>query len=914
MKVAIIGAGPRGLWAAEELMGRARERGASINLTVFNDGPVAGASGPGAYHPDQPDEWLLNVPSRIVRTQLGSFNEWRGADDTFPPRRAVGGFLAASWAALAGHLPANCSLSFVDAAVAELTPRGEGFEIEGALFREVLVTTGHAPDWPGSLRHTDIGGVDVIPAFPPEGLDAVTEEDTALIRGAALTFIDVVRSARAGVFYPVTRGGRFMEVKAYPPEETERGLRPALREASDAILAAGNLGEFTAALEEFASEVLAATGSPADPQGIRAVLGGRDAGDPVEDLRRSWEVATGARPWTAAAAVGYAFRAAYDAVIERASFGGRDSLGGENFGRLTRTLERVAFGPPAETAGEVLEMLDSGRIRTDLLARGGENLEELAREVGATVVIDAVNAPPGPVPGTLAGKLVESGLARVHRETGSIMVERDGTLTGQRHIAAAGRMSEGWILGHDTLRRGAHEVIPGWARRVTRAAMADPDRVHGLPPMRARLEPWAGDLVADAEACQSLLDDFSSPVNVLDPAPMLDNITELVDAAAASGVDLKVFFARKANKALTFVDTVRDAGHGVDVASENELRQVLGRGVAGERIILSAAIKTDALLRLAIDNGVVISADNVDEYERIRALAGSATALVAPRLAPDPVTMAPTRFGELSRNWVRHLTEPAGNVRVVGVHAHLHGYASAERRSALRECFGLVDALRAAGHDPEFIDLGGGVPMSYLDDEGEWHAYRDAIAAQRDGYADPFTWKADPLRTTYPYWQSPTRGGWLRDVLAGDIAEGLVDRGLRLHLEPGRSLLDGCGLILAQVAFVKTRSDGLPLVGLHMNRTQCRTTSDDYLVDPILVQRAAPGDELEAFLVGAYCIEDELILRRKVRFPRGVAAGDIVAIPNTAGYFMHILESASHQIPLAKNVVWPARELDCIDR
>ena len=77
--------------------------------------------------------------------------------------------------------------------------------------------------------------------------------------------------------------------------------------------------------------------------------------------------------------------------------------------------------------------------------------------------------------------------------------------------------------------------------------------------------------------------------------------------------------------------------------------------------------------------------------------------------------------------------------------------------------------------------------------------------------------------------------------------------------------------------------------------------------------RSAPSAELEAFLVGAYCIEDELILRRKVRFPRGVAAGDIIAIPNTAGYFMHILESASHQIPLAKNVVWPEAELDAID-
>jgi len=88
---------------------------------------------------------------------------------------------------------------------------------------------------------------------------------------------------------------------------------------------------------------------------------------------------------------------------------------------------------------------------------------------------------------------------------------------------------------------------------------------------------------------------------------------------------------------------------------------------------------------------------------------------------------------------------------------------------------------------------------------------------------------------------------------------------------------------------------------------------EDYLVDPLHVTDAPDGEEVEAYLVGAYCIEDELILRRRIRFPYGVEPGDVIAIPNAAGYFMHILESASHQIPLAKNVVYPGA-LDDIDR
>lgn len=917
--VAIIGAGPRGLWAAEALMERARQRGVSIALTVFNDGPVQAASAAGAFQPDLPHHWLLNVPSQVIRTQLGSFNAWRGADDPFPPRRLVGEFLQASWRAVAEQAPPQCEITMCGSGVTDLSPAGAGggVHIAGEHFDEVLVATGHAEDWPGRLRQGDVGDLPVIaPVYPAAHLDTVGEADVALVRGAALTFIDVVRYAKAQTFYPVTRSGRFMEVKAYLDGQDKARVAPVLAEAAQRIRQCDGFAELEEILAGCAATILHTLGGQGGLDEVLAVLRGEDfTGDAVDELRTSLAAAEGSRAWTPALAVALAFRETYDALVDRASFGGRETLGGDRFDRLTRTLERVAFGPPAQSARDLLEMIDAGRIRTDVLDRGEEDLGALAAEVGATVVIDAVNAPPGVVEGTLIGELVARGIGQRYGDTNALHVERDATLVGQHHIAAAGRMNEGFILGHDTLRRGPDDVIERWADRVSAAAMEHPDRVHGLPPLAARTFGWSEALVNDAAQCRHLIDTFGSPANVLNPEPMEANIAELVTAGEQVGVETKIFFARKANKALVFVDTVRDTGHGVDVASENELRQVLDRGMPGERIVLSAAIKPDRLLALAIDHGVNISTDTCAEYDRVCAIAEAAGtyACVAPRLAPNPDTMPPTRFGERLGAWAAHVSEPRAGAQVVGVHAHLHGYAAQDRSTALRECMELIDALRAAGHAPEFIDIGGGVPMSYLSSEEQWRDYQDAIAAQRSGYATALTWKADPLTNTYPYWQEPTRGAWLTQVLAGGVAEELRARGLRLHLEPGRSLLDGCGVILADVAFTKTRSDGVPLVGLAMNRTQCRTTSDDYLIDPVLIKRTPAGDAVEAFLVGAYCIEDELILRRKIRFPRGVAAGDIVAIPNAAGYFMHILESASHQIPLAHNVVYPPGVLDDID-
>ena len=191
MKVAIIGAGPRGLWAAEELLERARQRGARIDLSVFNDGPLDTLRGPGAFQPDVPERWLLNVPARVIESQLGSFNAWRGADNAFPPRRQVGDFLLASWRALAAHLPRGCTVEIIEQAVAKVEPAeggNGGVLVDGAHFDEALLCTGHATPRP-------VAGA--IAAYPHTNLDVISKDDVVLVRGAALSFMDVARYASA---------------------------------------------------------------------------------------------------------------------------------------------------------------------------------------------------------------------------------------------------------------------------------------------------------------------------------------------------------------------------------------------------------------------------------------------------------------------------------------------------------------------------------------------------------------------------------------------------------------------------------------------------------------------------------------------------------------------------------------------
>jgi diaminopimelate decarboxylase len=463
---------------------------------------------------------------------------------------------------------------------------------------------------------------------------------------------------------------------------------------------------------------------------------------------------------------------------------------------------------------------------------------------------------------------------------------------------------------------------------------------QGVVALSARLEEWQLALCRAPDRLAGWLDLHGSPLNILDPAPMARNADQLAAPAAAAGVELKIFFARKANKALSLVDAALRLDLGVDVASERELLQTLARGARPEAIVVTAAVKPRALLELCAAHGPTVVLDNEDELLGLRSIVeGTGRSVpVALRLAPALGAGRPTtRFGlpgsdllaTVDRHW------PAGGqtrLPIAGVHFHLDGYDPAERVRALEESLEIIDALRERGHGPRFIDIGGGIPTNYLDDVDEWVRFwaehRAALRGERtaltyDGHSLGLGVHAGEITgrpNVYPYHQRATRTAWLEQILGAPaarttgrptLAAALHARGLELRCEPGRSLLDGCGMTAARVEFRKQRADGTWLIGVAMNRTQCRSTSDDFLVDPLLLrpaQRERPAGSratgpIEGYLVGAYCIERELLTWRRLRFPDGVEVGDLVVFPNTAGYLMHILESASHQIPLARNLV-----------
>ena len=213
----------------------------------------------------------------------------------------------------------------------------------------------------------------------------------------------------------------------------------------------------------------------------------------------------------------------------------------------------------------------------------------------------------------------------------------------------------------------------------------------GAVPLRARLEPWHEDLAARPERIADWMAAHGSPLNLIEPAPMGRNAAELTQAASARGLDLRIFFARKANKALALVDEAMSLGLGVDVASEQELRQALERGVPAEDIVVTAAIKPRALLELCAKSGSVVVVDNVDELRLLSEVASPfpEPARIALRLAPTPHSgAAPTRFGMTARELAALDELSSGELSVTGVHFHLDGYSAEQRVAAIGEVAG----------------------------------------------------------------------------------------------------------------------------------------------------------------------------------------------------------------------------------
>ncbi len=432
LRIAIVGLGPKGLFALERLVDHASALDAeAIAVDVFEQSATPGAGA--VYDPDQPGYLRMNFPAESIDMwsptstvvppgERPSFVAWRerlapDADrDRYAPRAQVGAYLADGLVTIRHHAPAAVEITVRRARVTAIRPGGDHWAVSAddevaRLYDEVLLAPGHELTWDSGLAAQWTHAARLVPAVFPvrERLceQQVPPGATVAVRGFALTFIDAalaLTEGRGGTFtafddlvalryepgkrdvaviFPFARRGRPMLAKPDPAlAAAVPGLAPISELGRERILALADgfdlRRDVVAILAASASAVLrAARGRSGESEPMAAWLAAAAAGAPLapdrgpaQELARSLAVGTGRAVPDMPWAIGQTWRMLYPAVVARLGGGGLAARDWPAFHRLAAELERVAFGPPPINAAKLLALVDAGRV--DLThVRGG---------------------------------------------------------------------------------------------------------------------------------------------------------------------------------------------------------------------------------------------------------------------------------------------------------------------------------------------------------------------------------------------------------------------------------------------------------------------------------------------------------------------------------------------------------------
>ncbi|MFF4144843.1 Y4yA family PLP-dependent enzyme [Streptomyces sp. NPDC001698] len=464
--------------------------------------------------------------------------------------------------------------------------------------------------------------------------------------------------------------------------------------------------------------------------------------------------------------------------------------------------------------------------------------------------------------------------------------------------------------------------------------------------LRPRVDPPLASLLGATPLLHSLVDALGSPLNVLLPETIAENAARFRTVYRRHHLTGRVYFAHKANRSNALVRRLAAedvAAVGIDVASLEELRHALSCGFTGDQVMATGP-KDAEFLWLAARVGATVNLDSLSELERLSSLVrahslGRVAVLV--RLSGFESAAGPggvgtrllsrrSRFGTPVRDaevLLSALERNADAVEMTGAAYHLDTTGVEEKVRALEQCVLFMDECRARGLAPRAVDIGGGFGVGYVAEAGEWERWTTALSEAVLGRRPPLTWRGHgyglrneggTVRGTaalYPGHRPTVGPGYLDEllslpapVLGRPPATLLLEHLHDLYIEPGRSLVDQCGLTLARVLDVRPADSdsGQYLARLGMNAGDMSLEEHGVLVDPVLLPRGEPGKGEEGpvgvFLAGNLCLEADLITRRLVHLPRLPRAGDLLAFANTAGYAMDFHAHLAQRQPLARTV------------
>ncbi len=320
--------------------------------------------------------------------------------------------------------------------------------------------------------------------------------------------------------------------------------------------------------------------------------------------------------------------------------------------------------------------------------------------------------------------------------------------------------------------------------------------------------------------------------------------------------------AIKANPLVAILEQLVDDGAALEAASSAEVQ--LARRAGADEIVFDSPAKTDAELARALDMGVYVNADNLDELQRIDRLNPPADARIGIRINPvvgsgdieaTSVATEASKFGVSLVHKQRALLDAFEDyswLRGLHVHTGSQGCGVDLLVEGVRRCVAFAEKLerRLGDRRIDTIDIGGGLGVAYRP-----HAAAPTIEEY-----------ADALRDTSPQ---------------------LFGRRWSLITEFGRWLHAPCAFAVSRVEYVKDRPRGPTAVihfGADLLLRRAYRPRDWYHRLSIHDPSGEPSqrDETHVTIAGPLCFSGDVIAD-SIRLARP-ATGDLVVAHDVGAY------------------------------
>ncbi|MCU4358033.1 MULTISPECIES: diaminopimelate decarboxylase [Acinetobacter] len=362
--------------------------------------------------------------------------------------------------------------------------------------------------------------------------------------------------------------------------------------------------------------------------------------------------------------------------------------------------------------------------------------------------------------------------------------------------------------------------------------------------------------ILHAEQCSllQLAEQFGTPLYVYSKAAFEKHYLDM--DRAFDFIDHQICFAVKSNSNLAVLNVLAKLGAGFDIVTGGELARVLAAGGDPAKIVFSGLGKSEADIEKALQVGIAcFNVESYAELDRIQKVAAKLgkKAPISLRVNPDvdakthpyiSTGLKENKFG-IPSDTVYETYQYAtslSNLDVVGIDCHIGSQLTETKPfvDALDRVIVMIDDLKKLGIDLKHIDIGGGLGV----------CYKDETPPSVEEYANA-------------------------------LKPALQKLGLKVYMEPGRSISANAGVLLTKVDLLKpTNHRNFAIIDAAMNDL-IRPSLYEAWMDIQSVDSNTDVDEKAWDVVGAICETGDFLGKdRKL----ALKENDVLAVLGAGAY------------------------------